>query len=139
MNYGFIGLGNLGSKLAINLINTGFSLTVYDKNSSLLNSLSSKGVLVVISVEELSENVDHLITCFPPHQISYEVANKSLPHLIERASWKEMSTISKEDILRFAEFAKKYNAGMLELPINGDFHLLVRGKKPVERILNRLK
>ena len=40
MNYGFIGLGNLGSKLAINLINTGFSLTVYDKNSPLLKFLS---------------------------------------------------------------------------------------------------
>ena len=67
MNYGFIGLGNLGSKLALNLINAiGFSLTVYDENSiPLLNSLSSKGALIVNSVEELSESVDHLITCLP--------------------------------------------------------------------------
>ncbi len=40
MNYGFIGLGYLGSKLAINLINTGFSLTVYDKNSPILKFLN---------------------------------------------------------------------------------------------------
>ena len=79
-------------------------------------------------MEELSENLDHLITCFPPYKISYEVEKKSLPHLTERASWKEFSTISKEDILRFAEFAKKNNAGMPELLVNGDFHLVVRGK-----------
>ena len=128
MNYGFIGLGNLGSKLALNLINAGFSLTLYDKNSTLLNSFSSKGALIVNSVEELSERVDHLITCLPSPQISYEVAEKSLPHLTEGASWIEMSTISKEDILRFAEFAKKYNVGMLELPVTGGVHLAARGK-----------
>ena len=74
MHYVFTGLGNLGSKFALNLINAGFLLTVYDKNSPLLNSLSSKGALVVNSGEELSENVDHLITCLPSLQISYEVA-----------------------------------------------------------------
>lgn len=73
MNYGFIGLGNLGCKLALNLIDAGFLLTVYDKNSPLLNFLSSKSALVVNSVEELSENIDHLVTCLPSPQISYEV------------------------------------------------------------------
>ena len=53
MNYGFIGLGNLGCKLALNLIDAGFLLTVHDKNSLLFNSPSSKGALVVNSVEEL--------------------------------------------------------------------------------------
>ncbi len=79
-------------------------------------------------MEELSKNADHLITCLPSPQISYEVAEKSMPHLTEGASWIEMSTISKEDIARFAEFVKKYNAGMLELLVNGDFYLVVRGK-----------
>ena len=71
------------------------------KNSPLLNSLSSEGALVVNSGEELSENVDHLITCLPSLQISHKVAEKSLPHVAEGTSWIEMSTISKEDFLRF--------------------------------------
>ena len=37
-----------------------------------------------------------------------------MPHLTEGASWIEMSTISKEDIARFAEFTKKYNVGEVQ-------------------------
>ena len=48
--------------------------------------------------------------------------------MAEGANWIEMSTISKEDILRFPEFAKKYNVGMLELPVTGGVHLAARGK-----------
>ena len=46
-----------------------------------------------------------------------------MPHLTEGASWIEMSTISKEDTARFAEFTKKYNVGMLELPVTEAFIL----------------
>ena len=48
--------------------------------------------------------------------------------MAEGANWIEMSTISKEDILRFPEFAKKYNVGMLELPVTGGVHLAAKGK-----------
>ena len=43
MKVGFIGLGNVGSKLAKNLINNNFSLCVLDLNTSLSSSYLKMG------------------------------------------------------------------------------------------------
>ena len=43
MKIGFIGLGNVGSKLAGSLLRNGFDLTVFDLNSQLIEKFASKG------------------------------------------------------------------------------------------------
>ncbi|QHO06442.1 hypothetical protein S245_047580 [Arachis hypogaea] len=42
-NVGFIGLGNMGSRMATNLIKAGFSVTVHDLNSDVLDKFSHMG------------------------------------------------------------------------------------------------
>jgi len=48
--------------------------------------------------------------------------------MADGSSWIEMSTISREDVLRFSEQAKKHNVEMLELPVTGGVHLAAKGK-----------
>ena len=43
MRIGFIGLGNVGGKLASNLLNNNFDLMVFDKDSEVLNQFKNKG------------------------------------------------------------------------------------------------
>jgi len=128
MRYGFVGLGNLGSKLASSLLKSGFSVTVFDKDQSVSESLKLKGADVRNTVKQLSQCVDHVITCLPSPKVSFEVIRKALPHMADGSSWIEMSTISREDVLRFSEQAKKHNVEMLELPVTGGVHLAAKGK-----------
>ena len=128
MRYGFVGLGNLGSKLASSLLKSGFSVSVFDKDQSLSESLKSKGADVRNTVKQLSQCADHVITCLPSPKVSFEVIREALPHMADGSSWIEMSTISREDVLRFSEQAKKHNVEMLELPVTGGVHLAAKGK-----------
>ena len=44
MHYGFIGLGNLGGKLAARLADAAFTVTAFDLDAALVESLESHGV-----------------------------------------------------------------------------------------------
>jgi 3-hydroxyisobutyrate dehydrogenase len=128
MRYGFVGLGNLGSKLASSLLKSGFSVTVFDKDQSVSESLKLKGADVCDTVKQLSQCVDHVITCLPSPKVSFEVISEALPHMADGSSWIEMSTISREDVLQFSEQTNKHNVEMLELPVTGGVHLAAKGK-----------
>ena len=128
MRYGFVGLGNLGSKLASSLLKSGFSVTVFDKDQSVSESLKLKGADVCDTVKQLSQSVDHVITCLPSPKVSFEVISEALPHMADGSSWIEMSTISREDVLQFSEQTNKHNVEMLELPVTGGVHLAAKGK-----------
>ena len=128
MRYGFVGLGNLGSKLASSLLKSGFSVTVFDKDQSVSESLKLKGADVCDTVKQLSQSVDHVITCLPSPKVSFEVIREALPHMADGSSWIEMSTISREDVLQFSEQTNKHNVEMLELPVTGGVHLAAKGK-----------
>ncbi len=128
MRYGFVGLGNLGSKLASSLLKSGFSVTVFDKDQSVSESLKLKGADVCDTVKQLSQCVDHVITCLPSPKVSFEVISEALPHMADGSSWIEMSTISREDVLQFSEQAKNHNVEMRELPVTGGVDLASKAK-----------
>ena len=53
MLIGFIGLGNVGSKVANNIIKKGYNLYVHDLNENLSKHLVSKGAIFCQSIDEL--------------------------------------------------------------------------------------
>ncbi|RLA46061.1 MAG: NAD(P)-dependent oxidoreductase [Gammaproteobacteria bacterium] len=55
---GFIGLGNMGKPMAINLVNAGFELTVFDIRSEPLDELKKLGASVAQSVAEVAISSD---------------------------------------------------------------------------------
>ena len=73
MKIGFIGLGNVGGKLANSLLKNKFDLTVRDVEKNLTNDFKSKGAKVSNSAKELAEQTDLIITCLPSPEICAEV------------------------------------------------------------------
>ena len=65
MKIGFIGLGNVGGKLAGSLLRNKFDLTVRDLDGKLTNDFKIKGDKVANSGRELAEQTDFIITCLP--------------------------------------------------------------------------
>ena len=61
MKIGFIGLGNVGGKLAESLLRSKFDLTVRDLDKDLTNKFNEKGVKVANSPKELAKKVDLII------------------------------------------------------------------------------
>ena len=106
MKIGFIGLGNVGGKLANSLIRNNFDLTVRDLDENLMKSLEDQGAKVVNSPKELAEKVDLVITCLPSTKICAEVMegeNGVLKGLSENKIWLEMSTTDEAEVKRIGQ------------------------------------
>ena len=128
MNYGYIGLGNLGGHLAASLIRAGHAVTVYDRNPRLAERHAAMGAKVAASPGELAGQVDHIFTCLPSPTVSEVVLLQVLEALKPGATWVENSTLGREDVLRLAGLARSGDVRMLEAPVTGGVHLAARGE-----------
>jgi 3-hydroxyisobutyrate dehydrogenase len=128
MHYGYIGLGNLGAACAGCLVKAGFHVTVYDLNPALAAPLVAMGATLADSAEGVAAVVDHVITCLPSPRVSEMVLRNILPHMKAGASWVEMSTLGREEVLAFAKIATDSGHEMMELPVTGGVHLAAQGK-----------
>ena len=77
------------------------------------------------------ETCDLVITCLPSPKVSEAVLTASdgiLAGLPEGATWIEMSTNGRDDILRLAAIASASGVETLECPVTGGVHLAASGK-----------
>jgi len=128
MHYGYIGLGNLGAACAGCLAKAGFQVTVYDLNPGLAAPLVAMGATLADSAEALAGSVDHVITCLPSPAVSEKVLRSILPQMKPGASWVEMSTLGRDEVLKLAAVASEAGVRMMELPVTGGVHLAHQGK-----------
>jgi 3-hydroxyisobutyrate dehydrogenase len=128
MHYGYIGLGNLGANCAACLLKAGFQVTVFDLNASLADRLVAAGATLAASAEDLAGSVDHAITCLPSPAVSERVLRGILPRMKSGASWIEMSTLGRDEVLRLAAVAAGHGVRMMELPVTGGVHLAAKAQ-----------
>ena len=101
MKIGFIGLGNVGGKLAGSLLRNNFDLTVRDLDETLTNSLKDLGAKVAKSPKELAKQSDLIITSLPSPEVSAEVMEADdgiINGLSENKIWLEMSTTDENAV-----------------------------------------
>ena len=79
MKIGFIGLGNVGSKLSGSLIRNGHDLTVLDLNPDLMAEKVATGAKPAESPAQLMRDCDAVITCLPSPAASSAVMQEMLP------------------------------------------------------------
>ena len=130
MKVGFIGLGNVGGKLASSLLRNKFDLTVIDLNSSLTKDFAEKGATVINSPKKLAQRVDLIITCLPSPVICSEVMESKdgvINGLSKNKIWLEMSTTHESEIKRLGELVKSKKAMPLDGPVSGGCHRAATG------------
>ena len=130
MKVGFIGLGNVGGKLAISLLRNNFDLTVRDLDENLTKSFKDKGAKVTNSAKELAEQVDLIITCLPSPKICAEVMEADdgvINGLSENKIWLEMSTTDEAEIKRIGKKIIAKKAIPLDGPVSGGCHRAATG------------
>ncbi len=131
MLYGMIGLGNLGGKIASNLLEAGFQLQVHDLDRTRAEELINRGATWCDSPPEVARGVDGLITCLTSPGISTKVMtgpDGALSAMPPGSVWIETSTTEVDELLRVADLAQSCGVGTIEAPVTGGVHRAERGE-----------
>ena len=130
MKIGFIGLGNVGGKLAGSLLRNKFDLTIRDLDIKIVEKFQKKGASVAQSPKELAEQVDLIITCLPSPKICAEVMEGKdgvIAGISKNKIWLEMSTTDESEIKRLGKFVSAKGAIPLDGPVSGGCHRAATG------------
>ena len=130
MKIGFIGLGNVGGKLAGSLLRNGFDLTVRDLNQEIARPFLEKGAKWGESPKQLAETVELIITCLPNPAASaavMEAEDGVLAGISPGKVWAEMSTTDEEEVKRLGAKVKVMGGEALDCPVSGGCHRAATG------------
>ncbi|MGA9964245.1 MAG: NAD(P)-dependent oxidoreductase [Terriglobales bacterium] len=119
---GFIGLGNMGSRIAQRLLDHGYQLAVYDVDISKSDAIRAQGGTVAKNVVELARTADVILSCLTnddavrnAYTRSEGVFAGSRPGTVVL----EMSTISPESSRELHRLGAKEGVEVLDVAISG--------------------
>jgi len=128
MKIGFVGLGNVGSKLAGSLLRNGYEVIVLDLNTEFVADFVALGASSADSPKQLAQQSDLIITCLPSPAACSAVmeGNDSVQGVIAGLSegkiWLEMSTTDESEIRRIGALVKAKGAEPVDCPVSGGCH-----------------
>ncbi len=119
---GFIGLGNMGGRIAQRLLNHGYQLSVYDRDLAKAKAIAAQGGAVATSIVELAGTVDVLLSCLTNDEAVRSVYTGSegvLTGARPGAVVLEMSTISPESSCELHRLGAEGGVEVLDVAISG--------------------
>jgi 3-hydroxyisobutyrate dehydrogenase len=119
---GFIGLGNMGSRIAQRLLDHGYQLSAYDMNPSNAEALAPKGAAVAKSIHELASAVDVVLSCLTNDEAVrsvYSEAEGVFAGARPGTVVLEMSTISPETSREMHGLGARRGIEVLDVAISG--------------------
>jgi 3-hydroxyisobutyrate dehydrogenase len=118
-NISFIGLGNMGFEMAINLSKSGLNVIGFDINQEKYKQLEAKNVKCVSSIVETLNNPDVIISMLPDGKIVKNVWSQITKILNNNPLAIDCSTIDIKSSLFFHDITKKHNIQSLDAPVSG--------------------
>ncbi len=125
MEVGFIGLGNVGGKLAGSLLRNGVRLTVRDLDRDAAKPLLDAGARWSESPAAMMQAADAVITCLPSPAASatvLEAEDGLLATLAPGKIWMEMSTTDEAEVRRLGEKVRALGGEPADCPVSGGCH-----------------
>ena len=140
---GFIGLGNVGGKLAGSLQRNGFELVVRDLDAGAMAPFLEAGASTAGSGAELAELCDVMITCLPSPAAVASVLEGPDGVLAGFGSagsaassgsagsgakiWAEMSTTDHHEVCRLGALVEAAGGAAIDCPVSGGCHRAATG------------
>ncbi|MFX0542662.1 NAD(P)-dependent oxidoreductase [Roseovarius sp. S4756] len=122
MKIGFIGLGNVGGKLAGSLLRNGHDLMVHDLDPELVAKFIAMGAKAAASPLAMMEECEGVITCLPSPAACTAVVEQMLPAIDSSKIWMEMSTTDGGEMKRLAALVIERGGAAMECPVSGGCH-----------------
>jgi 3-hydroxyisobutyrate dehydrogenase len=130
LKIGFIGLGNVGGKLAGSILRNGYELTVRDLDRAAAQPFLDAGARWADSPRAMAEACDMVITCLPsPAACSavMEAEDGLIAGLSAGKIWAEMSTTDESEVRRIAALVRARDAEAVDCPVSGGCHRAATG------------
>ncbi|HWO37234.1 MAG TPA: NAD(P)-dependent oxidoreductase [Candidatus Acidoferrum sp.] len=141
---GFIGLGNMGSRIAQRLLDHGYQLSVYDRDLAKVEAIAQRGAVVAENILQLARTVDVVLSCLTNDDAVRSVYSEPAGVLAgarPKTVVLEMSTISPESSRELHRLGARGGIEVLDVAISGStpaaeqgiLTLLVGGNEEVFR------
>jgi 3-hydroxyisobutyrate dehydrogenase len=130
MKIGFIGLGNVGGKLAGSLVRNKLDVMVRDLDRNIAAPFIDEGAVWGESPKAMAEACDLVITCLPSPAICstvMEAEDGLLAGLSEGKIWAEMSTTDESEVRRLGALVIEKGASPVDCPVSGGCHRAATG------------
>ncbi|AWK08543.1 NAD(P)-dependent oxidoreductase [Streptomyces spongiicola] len=122
MRIGFIGLGNMGGPMSLNLLAAGHTLTVYDVRKEAAAEQVAQGARLASTIAEVAGNSDTVITMLPtPRHVEQVLLGDGglLAAMAEGSTWIDMSTSVPAVADRVRAQAEPLGIRVLDAPVSG--------------------
>lgn len=125
MKIAFIGLGNMGTPMATNLVNAGHEIVVFDLVESAIQTLKTAGAQSASSAVEATRGAEIIVSMLPAgaHVKGLYLGQEDKPGLLDALEGKPLiidaSTIAPEDARVVAEAARERGLSYLDAPVSG--------------------
>ena len=130
MRVGFIGLGNVGGKLAGSVLRNGFELMAHDLDAARVNEFVAQGAVAAKNLGDLAAWCDVAITCLPNPEASASVVEGDgglLSAAMPGTIWCEMSTTDEREVRRLGAKAEELGVRPVDCPVSGGCHRAATG------------
>ncbi|MCT8328602.1 3-hydroxyisobutyrate dehydrogenase [Albidovulum sediminis] len=114
MKIGFIGLGNMGAPMALNLVKAGHAVTGFDTAAPMPEGVTRAG-----TAAEAATGAEVVITMLPNGAILRAVAAEVIPAMSKGAVLCDCSTVDVESARTVAADARAAGLGALDAPVSG--------------------
>lgn len=121
MKIGFIGLGNVGAKLAGSLLRNGVDLRVHDLDGQRVADFVARGAAAG-EPAWLTRVCDVVVTCLPSPAASDAVMSLVLPEMAPGKIWMEMSTTDAQEVRRLGAEVIARGGAAADCPVSGGCH-----------------
>ena len=119
---GFIGLGNMGGPMAINLVKAGHEVRVFDLSPDAIATLVEAGATSVNAVEEVCENADFVVSMLPAGKhvkAIYTGENGLVDYLNKSTLVIDCSTIDAESAQFVGKALGEAGIKFVDAPVSG--------------------
>jgi 3-hydroxyisobutyrate dehydrogenase len=121
-NVAFIGLGNMGGPMAVNLVEAGHSVTVFDLSQAACDQLQEAGASVASTAAEAAVGVDYIISMLPAgkHVAGIYMGEQGLLARVDGSTTiLDCSTIDAATARQVGEAAAELGIGFMDSPVSG--------------------
>ena len=122
MKIGFVGLGNVGAKLAGSFLRNGHDLYVHDLSADFVSYFVNRGAKDGKSPAELMLTCEVVITCLPSPEACSAVVTAMLDEIKPGKIWMEMSTTDASEVSRLAAIVIAKGGAAVDCPVSGGCH-----------------
>ncbi len=130
MKIAFIGLGNMGSGMASNLVKAAHEVHIYDINPEIIRHLNNKGFVIHQNLDTAVKDTDAVVTMLPEGKHVKEVylsENGVINNVKENTILIDCSTIDIESIKEVGKEANINRLSIIDAPVSGGIVGAIKG------------